>query len=70
MGCPRLGLHISARAVRAMVTRFAAAFSRDSGQDRVRRSWRRGLMGSGGSSSHSRQGLEGRLLTEDGEDSR
>lgn len=44
MGCPRLGLH---RAVRAMVTRFVAAFYRDSGQDRVRRSWRRGLMGSG-----------------------
>lgn len=53
-----------------MVPRFAAVFHLDSGQDRVRRAWRRGLMGSGGYSSHSRQGPAGRLLTEDSEDSR
>lgn len=33
MGCPRLGLHISTRAVRSMVPRFVAAFHLDSGQD-------------------------------------
>ena len=53
MGCPRLGLHISARAVRSMVPRFAAAFHLDSGQDRVRRALVQA--GAGGKATHRGQ---------------
>ena len=66
MGCPRLGLHISARAVRSMVPRFAAAFHMDSGQDRVRRALVADLPTAG---RGRREGYSQRTVRTAGEDS-